>query len=72
MTLEEFGRQMDQEIERLKAYVIREVIPVTGQRGAELLRAASQKLATCAEELDRVAATRRGEKAAGQATPEPK
>ncbi len=56
-SFEDFGREVDREIERLKNYVQTEVMPKGGRRGAEILRAASRKLAGFAAELDRLADT---------------
>lgn len=52
-SLEEFGRRMDREIERLKRYLHSEVRPATEKRLAAALRAVSARMAKMARELDR-------------------
>lgn len=51
-SLEELGRKLDEEMEKLRRFVESEVVPKTGRRAAELLRAASKRLADLAAELE--------------------
>ena len=51
-SLEEVGRKIDAEIDRLRRLFETEVRPTTERRAAELLRAASQRLADLAGELE--------------------
>ena len=51
-TLEEFGRRVDVEIEKLKQYFETELKPNATRRTAVFLREASKRLGEMAEELE--------------------
>jgi hypothetical protein len=51
-TLEDLGKRIDQELERLRIFVDTELKPTTRDKGAAALRAASKKLAELANELE--------------------
>ncbi len=54
---EEFGRRIDEELNRLRKYLEEEVAPETEKRTAQFLREASEKLAEASRKLEsRVAA----------------
>lgn len=51
-SLEEFGRRVDVEIEKLKEYFETELKPNATRRTAELLREASKRLGEMADEIE--------------------
>jgi hypothetical protein len=51
-TLEEIGRKLDQEMERLRDLVEKEIKPATEQKAASVLRQVSERLAKLAEEIE--------------------
>jgi hypothetical protein len=54
---EEIGKQIEEELTRLRKYVDEEVAPATERRTAQVLREASEKLSEAARKLEaRVAA----------------
>ena len=55
---EEFGRRLDEEINRLRKYVEEEVAPETEKRTAQFLREASEKLNEASKKLEARAAAR--------------
>ena len=53
MKLEDTGRALDQEIEKLVEFVEKKVKPATRQEMSELLRKAAARLAKLAESLEK-------------------
>jgi hypothetical protein len=51
-TLEEIGRKLDQEMERLRGLVENEIKPATEQKAASVLRQVSERLTKLAEEIE--------------------
>jgi hypothetical protein len=49
---EEFGRKLDQELERLRDLVEREIKPTTAKKAASGLRQVSERLAKLAEDIE--------------------
>lgn len=52
MKLEDVGRSLDREIEKLKKYIDQEVRPETRKEVADFLRRASERLTKLAERVD--------------------
>jgi hypothetical protein len=52
VNLEEIGKRIDKELERLRIFVDTELKPTTRDKGAAALRTASKKLAKLADELE--------------------
>jgi hypothetical protein len=51
-TLEDIGRKLDQEMERLRDLVEKEIKPTTEQKAASVLRQVSERLTKLAEEIE--------------------
>ncbi len=51
-TLEEIGRKLDREMERLRDLVEKEIKPTTEQKAVSVLRQVSERLAKLAEEIE--------------------
>ena len=49
---EEFGRQVDRELEKLQSVVEKEIKPATKRKAASVLRQVSERLAKLAEEIE--------------------
>ncbi len=49
---EDFGKRIDQELERLRIFVNRELKPTTREKASAALRKASQRLAELADEIE--------------------
>ena len=50
--LEEVGRKLDRELEKLRRFFETEVKPTTERKAAEVLRIASKRLSELAEEIE--------------------
>ena len=49
---EEFGRQLDRELEKLQSVLEKEIKPATQRKAASVLRQVSERLAKLAEQID--------------------
>ena len=49
---EEFGRQLDRELEKLKSVLENEIKPATKRKTASVLRQVSERLAKLAEQIE--------------------
>jgi len=58
---EEFGKRIDEELQRLRHFIEEEVAPETERRGAIFLREVSEKLSAAASKLESRSAARAGE-----------
>ncbi len=58
-SFEQFGRKVDEELERLRRYLAEEVGPEAGRRAADVLRKVSRKLSDLAGEMEAREANRR-------------
>ena len=52
VNLEDVGRKLDREIEKLRRFVETELRPTTERKAIKVLRAASERLGKLAEELE--------------------
>jgi hypothetical protein len=57
---EEFGKRIDEELQRLRNFIENEVAPETERRGAIFLREVSEKLSAAASHLESRGAARSG------------
>lgn len=55
---EEFGKRIDEELQRLRSFIENEVAPETERRGAIFLREVSEKLNAAASKLESRSAAR--------------
>lgn len=66
---EEFGRRVDEEVEKLRQYIESQFKPNAERRTAEWLRAAARKLADAAAEIERRSAAKDASTAASDSPP---